>query len=210
MALWMRAAALLAAALLGGCASLQQPTVPVPEAPGVNIAWMQRIAQLSALQGFELTGRVAVKGGGLSGALRWQQQGEYFALRIAGPFGAGALSLQGTPALVSIKGRDIDLTTTEPEQVLAARTGWRLPLNALRWWVLGLPAPIDTAAAPTRMVLDAEGRASGFEQAGWTLRYSDYQPRGSTGTPSRIEAALPTADGEWMATVIVQSLSLTP
>ncbi len=197
--------ALLALVLLTGCASL--PDSPAPADPAaVNAAWLTRQQQLHAVQGFQLNGRVAVKGGGLSGALRWQQQGEHFNLRIAGPFGAGALSMEGTPQRVAIKGKDIDLVTDEPQQVLAQRTGWRLPLDSLRWWVLGLPDPQSLAD----VTLDAEGRALQLQQAGWTLRYDNYRHDTSPTLPGRIEAAQASADGEWMATVIVEAIALSP
>ena len=195
---------LLALSLLTGCASLQGPVTEAADPTAVNAAWSARQQQLSSLSGFELIGRVAVTGGGLSGALRWQQQGEVFRVRIAGPFGAGALSMEGTPAQVAIKGKDIDLVTDQPEQVLAARTGWRLPLGSLRWWVLGLPAP--DVALPASVTLDAQGRALALQQRGWTLRYSHYREDLLPAMPGRIEAS----QGEWSATVVLETLTLKP
>ena len=195
---------LLALGLLTGCASLTQPAIETADAAAINAMWAARQQQLSALSGFEAIGRVAVKGGGLSGALRWQQQGEVFHVRIAGPFGAGALSIEGTPTQVAIKGKDIDLVTDQPAQVLAARTGWRLPLDSLRWWVLGLPAP--DVALPASVTLDDQGRALALQQNGWTLRYSAYREDLSPAMPGRIEAS----QGEWSATVVLESLTLTP
>lgn len=195
----LRSIALLALGLLAGCvttpASLHNPVA-------TDTAWTLRQQQLAAVQGFETSGRIAVKGGGLSGALRWQQDGEHFKLRIAGPFGAGALSVQGTPGEVAIKGKDIDLVTTEPAQVLAERTGWRLPLDSLRWWVLGLPAPQPEAS----VTLDAEGQALQITQADWVLRYSDYRSDTAPALPRRIEAR----QGEWSATLVLENLTLSP
>lgn len=186
-------------ALLAGCINTpQRPADPA----AVDAAWAIHQQQISAAQGFEAIGRVAVKGGGLSGALRWDQDGEHFKLRIAGPFGAGALSMEGTPHAVAIKGKDIDLVTQEPERVLAERSGWRLPLNSLRWWVLGLPAP---APAPD-ISLDGDGHALQIRQGDWTLRYSDYRSETLPALPGRIEAT----QGEWSATVIIETLLLKP
>lgn len=186
-------------ALLAACISTpQRPADPV----AVNAAWAIHQQQISAAQGFEAIGRVAVKGGGLSGALRWDQDGEHFKLRIAGPFGAGALSMEGTPDAVAIKGKDIDLVTQEPERVLAERSGWRLPLDSLRWWVLGLPAP----APRPDISLDGDGQALQIRQGDWTLRYSDYRSETLPALPGRIEAT----QGDWSATVIIETLLLKP
>lgn len=192
------AAVAVALALLSGCALKPKVLEPAQR----DTVWAERQQRLRQVQGFEASGRVAVKGGGLSGALRWAQHGEQFALRIAGPFGAGALSVQGTPELVSIKGKDIDLTTDQPELELASRTGWRLPLDSLRWWVLGLPAPASEAS----VVLNDQGRAEQIRQNGWTLLYSDYRDGQSPVLPGRIEASL----GEWSATLLIQTLTLQP
>ena len=106
---------------------------------------------------------------------------------------------EGDEALVAIKGKDIDLVTSEPEQVLAARTGWQLPLQALRWWVLGVPAP----QASAEVQLDAVGRVLGFSQLGWQLAFDDYRD-GEPALPGRIEARR----DQTQATVIVESLRL--
>lgn len=201
----MRAAALLLAALLGstlaGCASWRQPAAI--DAIAANAGWVQRQQQLGAVSGFETTGRIAIKGGGLSGALRWQQWGEEFQLRIAGPFGAGATLIEGVPARVKIKNKDIDLETTEPQRVLLQSTGWLLPLDALRWWALGIPAPGDDLPSAQ---LDGLGRPTEMQQRGWLLRYSDYREETAAAIPGRIEAS----QGNWSATVVFEAFALSP
>lgn len=193
-----RVALAAAASLLSACVS---PGI-APSVEGraaAEAAWNQRIASIEAANGFVLLGRLAVKGGGLSGSLRWQQDGTRFNLRLTGPFGVGALTLDGDDRLVAIKSKNIDLVTAEPEAVLAARTGWRLPLNALHYWVLGIPAPQSAAD----VALDADGRALSLQQAGWSIRYSDYRD-GSPALPGRIEAQRE----DWTAIVAVESLTL--
>lgn len=201
----LRPVALLLLALLGatlqGCVSWRAPTAI--DANAANAGWLQRQQQLGAVSGFETNGRIAIKGGGLSGGLRWQQQGEQFRLRIAGPFGAGATLIEGVPARVKIKSKDMDLDTTEPQRVLQQSTGWLLPLDALRWWALGIPAPGDEAPSA---LLDALGRPTEMQQRGWRLRYSDYREETPLATPGRIEAS----QGDWSATVIFEQITLSP
>lgn len=201
----MRGVAWLLAALLGstlsGCASWRQPATI--DASAANDGWLQRQQQLGAVAGFETTGRIAIKGGGLSGGLRWQQQGEQFQLRIAGPFGAGATLIEGVPGRVKIRNKDIDLETTEPQRVLMERTGWLLPLDALRWWALGIPAPGDE---PASTLLDGGGRPTEMRQRDWLLRYSDYRGEAAAALPGRIEAS----QGPWSATVVFEELVLRP
>ena len=54
--------------------------------------------------------------------------------------------------------------------------------------------------------LDAAGRPEQFEQAGGQLRFTDYAGETAAALPSRIEAQ----QGEWLAIVLLQSLTLTP
>ncbi len=190
------------ASLLSACISTPELPSDAASVNAASVAWAARQQQLGAVTGFVASGRVAITGGGLSGALRWQQDGDYFALRIVGPFGAGALALAGTPQRLSIKGKDIDLITDEPERVLAERTGWRLPLAALHWWLLGLPAPAPAAS----VVLDGAGRALQIQQGDWTLRYSDYAAETLPALPGRIQAV----QGDWSATLIITELTLKP
>lgn len=198
LARWLAAASWLG---LAGCTTLQSPSEGVHD-PARTAAFEQRRAILGTTQGFQALGRVAVKGGGLSGALSWQQQGDWFSLRLAGPFGTGATLIEGTPGEVHLKNKDVDLVTTEPELTLAQQTGWQLPLAALRWWVLGLPAP----GRPSALSLDAQGRPEQLEQDGWALRYPRYAGDDFNALPSRIEASR----GDWMAVLTLQQLTVQP
>ena len=192
------AALLFAATLLAGCLPAPAPA-PVADPAAVAAAWQTRQAALAGRDRFSLLGRLAVKGGGLSGQLRWDQEGAGYRLRLAGPLGAGALKIEGDGRETRIQGRDIDLVTTEPEQVLATRTGWMLPLAALRWWVLGLPEPGE----PADLQLDGEGRLTGLVQRGWTLRFEGYDAQ-TPALPALIEARR----GEAQATLRVETLTL--
>lgn len=191
-------AVLLAATLLAGCLPAKRPDTSADPA-AVAAAWQARQAALADRDRFLLLGRLAVKGGGLSGSLRWQQQDATYRLRLAGPLGAGALKIEGDGRETHVQGRDLDLVTAEPEQVLAARTGWMLPLAALRWWVLGLPEPGE----PADLQLDGQGRLTGLVQRGWTLRFEAYDAQ-QPALPALIEARR----GEAQATLRVDSLAL--
>lgn len=153
--------------LLSGCASLR----PVP-AGNADALWQQHRAQLEQIDRFSLQARIASGSLGMKADLHWQQFAEGdFDLRVAGPFGAGALGIRGDARRVEVRSREGSSFTTEPEQWLKARLGWTLPIGELRYWALGLPAP----GAAARLTLDAEGRLAALEQDGWQLQYEEYQ-----------------------------------
>ena len=193
-------AALIAMLLLGGCAS--HPAKPEP-GPGASAPQLyeSRVRALQSWHAFVLIGRIAVKGAGLSGRLRWQQSPEGYQIRISGPFGAGALAIEGNGAQTHIRGKDIDLVTDAPESVLARQTGWQLPIAALPYWVLGLPASSPFGG----LALDATGQPIALTQAGWQLQFEDY----SATTPSLPQKIIARQEASEV-TVTVESLERLP
>lgn len=180
----IRIAALLALALSAACATLQ-PAPPPVDRDAVAGLWRAHRDALSAITQFELDGRAA-SGVGVKADLRWQQFDDgRFDARIAGPFGAGAVSINGTPHDVEIRTKDGSEHTDDPEAWLQQHAGWTFPVAGLRWWALGLSAP----DSPAQTTFDAQGRLATLTQDGWTLQYNEYQDVQGLDLPRRFEAA---------------------
>lgn len=177
------AAALLASLLLSGCD-------PFQPAPGVRDtaamqAWKARQAQLRNLDQWALSGRAAASGNfGLKGSLRWVQRGDRFTLDVRGPFGIGAARLDGTPQRVVVRSGKQEWITQEPEELLLQEFGWTLPVRALRYWVVGLPAPGPVAD----FQVDARGRITQLAQADWIVAYADYTAQPLIELPGQLRA----------------------
>jgi outer membrane lipoprotein LolB len=60
--------------------------------------------------------------------------------------------------------------------------GWRLPLDGLRYWVLGVAAP-GSAATPQR---DADQHLVRLTQQGWRIDYLGYKRVDGTDLPGKI------------------------
>jgi outer membrane lipoprotein LolB len=158
-----RALALLAMlATLAGCRSLPV-AVEAPDAAG-------RTA-ITALATWQASGRVAVRTGndGFSASFDWRELAGRGELGVRGPFGSGAVRIArsderivieqgGTPPLEVAA----PFTALEPE--LVARLGFPLPLDRLRYWVLGVPAP----GRPV------DGTGSEFRQDGWQVAVAEF------------------------------------
>ncbi len=178
----IRAAASLALVLLAACATLPQPAVDRSDVAG---RWQTHRDALSAITQFALDGRAA-SGVGLKADLRWKQFGDgRFETRIAGPFGAGAVAISGTPHDVEIRTKDGTERTRDPQAWLQQHAGWTFPVDGLRWWALGLPSP----DSPAQLSFDAQGRLASLTQDGWTLQYDEYQDVQGLDLPRRFEAA---------------------
>lgn len=172
-----RPAACAAALLAAGCATLP---------PAGDADWPLRREALQSLDGWTLTGRVAVAAGdeGFSGGLRWRQQGARAEIDLRGPLGATALEIR-------LDGEDLTVTDAngtiisgeDARRVTADYVGTPLPLPQLRYWLVGAPAP-GSAAQET---LGADARLALLEQSGWEIRYTRYGSAAGRVLPERME-----------------------
>ncbi|MGF6692929.1 MULTISPECIES: lipoprotein insertase outer membrane protein LolB [Pseudomonas] len=183
----MRLRNLLAAGallLLTGCAAL----IPHEtfEGQGNQASWNAHKAQVSTLDGWQISGKVGIrapKDSG-SGTLFWLQRQDYYDIRLSGPLGRGAARLTGRPGKIELEVANQGRYQAEtPEALLEEQLGWRLPVSHLLWWVRGLPAP-DTRS---RLTLDGASRLSHLEQDGWQVQYLSYVEQNGYALPERIK-----------------------
>jgi len=152
-------------AVLSGCTTTRPPAAPA----ATPSPWDQRLGVLQQAAEWQLDGRAAVAVGkqGWQASLNWSQSGASSEVHLAGPLGVGALELRKTPAGLSLNGGP------PGDAVLAQlqeRLGFDLPLEELRFWLLGVPDPGE----PFELTRNAEDRALALTQAGWTVDYDRY------------------------------------
>ena len=161
---------LAGASLLAACTTL---TGRAPTGAANESAWQARVAQLAALDHWELSGRVGVataKDGG-SGSLDWRQRGAELSFDFRGPLGAGAVHMQGDAHALHVQSsRGDDFVTTDPEQDFTSHLHMPMPVLSMRYWLLGIPDP----AAPYDKTVDAHGEPMTLEQRDWRVEYQEY------------------------------------
>jgi outer membrane lipoprotein LolB len=143
--------------------------------------WERRLLELQHATTWQLDGRAAVAVGtqGWQASLNWRQRGADAEVHLAGPLGVGALVLNKTPAGVSMNGAPpSDAVLSQ----LQDRLGFELPLEDLRYWLVGLPNP-DTASALQR---NDQDRVQQLTQDGWTVDYDRYMPVKGDLLPARL------------------------
>jgi outer membrane lipoprotein LolB len=163
------------AAALAGCVATRP--VPAPPASG----WEQRAAALQRLESWQLDGRAAVAVGtqGWQATLDWRQRRESTEVHLSGPLGIGAMVLKRTPDGISLNG------APPSDAVLAQlqeRLGFDLPLDRLRYWLLGVPDP----SAAFELKRNEQDRASQLTQDEWTIDYDRYMPVGADSLPAHL------------------------
>lgn len=172
-----RIAALAGAALLlllvQGCAT---PRIqPSAEPLAQNAIGIER---------FDLSGRVGIQHEqeGYSGGLKWQHRALSDELLILNPLGQGI-------ARINRDASGISLTTAQGETFRAADAesltqqvlGWRLPLDGLQYWVLGLPSP----KAPYEIEKNAQ-HITRLTQQGWQIEYLSFKTDRGMLLPAKI------------------------
>ena len=162
-------AALALAVLLAGCAPAP---VRAPADAAALAAQAAHETKLRAEAAWRLEGRLAVRAGGDggSGRLDWRQEGEQFRIRLSAPVTGRGWELEGGPGRARLEGLDGGpLAGSDPEALLAAATGWQIPLEALGWWVRGGRAPGEAELA-----FGPDGRLASLQQRGWTVEYREW------------------------------------
>ncbi|WP_203301312.1 lipoprotein insertase outer membrane protein LolB [Marinobacter sediminum] len=163
-------------ALLGACTTIDLTPLPEGMTDQPPADWAKRSQQLARFDHWQLMGKLAVRQPSDSGTAlinHWIQQGEAYDLALSSSFlGMGSTTLKGVPGFIelTLPGGDT-YRSGEPEALVAAATGWQLPLNHLVWWIRGLPAPGDDF----RLLFDDASQLAIIRQAGWEIRYDRWQ-----------------------------------
>ena len=169
--------------VLAGCRSAPPKTVT---GPGADAPWSEQRAGLENLEHYGLNGRVAVaaNGQGFSASLRYAQRAGSSELSLDGPLGIGGLRLE-------LEGEDLQIATSRGDQLdgvearaeLERRLGFALPLDELRWWLLGIPAPGEAQVTAAE-----SGEISDFTQRGWRVSIDSREPGLGFSLPKRLTA----------------------
>jgi outer membrane lipoprotein LolB len=155
----------LCSAMLAACVTARR--APAPAAA----VWDQRVVELQGLSSWQLDGRAAVAVGtqGWQATLNWRQRADSTEVHLSGPFGVGALVLKRTADGLSLNG-------APPSDAVVAqlqdRLGFELPLDHLRFWLLGVPDP----AAAFDLKRNDQDRALHLTQGDWSIDYDRYLP----------------------------------
>lgn len=170
------AASFIVLVALAGCR-----TTKVSLPPATVGGWDLRVATLQNTDSWQLNGRAAVAVGtqGWQASLDWREQGGSADVHLAGPLGIGAQQITQTGQGISINGVPASDATL---QQLKDRLGFDLPIDNLRYWLLGVPDPHQ----PFELSKNPNDRAQHLEQGGWAIDYDRYISAGGDVLPGRL------------------------
>jgi outer membrane lipoprotein LolB len=171
---------LLSLTLLSACAQL-----PKHELPAQDI-WESRRVELAGIRHWRLRARIGIVAEPESGSadLSWEQDGSAFALKATAALGRGLIAIEGDGESVSMQtAQGGTLRAASAEDLILQRTGWRIPVGGLRYWILGLPSGLYTDETYT---LDNAGRMESLQGGGWHVEYRSYGTYGDAQLPDKI------------------------
>lgn len=144
--------------------------------PPLSIEFKQHQTQLTAINHWQLSGKLGIKAPdeSVSASINWQQADKNYSIQLHGPMGQKSLGIEGNPREVTLKEKGKPAVSARNAETLVKRTtGWNLPLQQLDYWIRGLPAP---SVKIQSMQFNAQGLLQELHQKDWQIQYSSYKP----------------------------------
>lgn len=147
------------------------------------VAFVPRPAQAESAP-FAINGRISIKHNGSrdSAGLRWTHQTQTDEILLLTPLGQTAARIYRDESLATLDNGERHYQDKNVELLMMQVLGWRLQLDGLHHWVLGLTAGDDALVER-----DALGRLAVLRQAGWEVRYLAYADNKADSLPTRME-----------------------
>lgn len=167
--------------VLAACSTVPKP----PVSQTASDASQQRIQRLASVQQFSLEAKLAVQygGKGYTARLEWQHAGQEDHMRIFSPLGQQVALIHRTAESVTLTDQGgKQHQATDVASLTERLLGWRLPLNGLSQWVLGIPH----AASPFKASYLPNGNPATLTQDEWRIDYDDYQEVAFHGSPEQL------------------------
>lgn len=178
---------LLSSVLLTGCVNLK---LSPSNAQFASQSPKARYVQLGKIQTWDIAGAFSFKSQGKVNLANytWQQTApSTYVINIDSALHLYRVTVEGTPHQVKlIESQQRVMTAATPEALLKKRLQTQLPIQALQFWIRGIPAPGHYQAQ-----YDSFGHLDRLEQAGWQLNYDHYTSVKGIDLPQRISITGP-------------------
>ncbi|CAA9889573.1 Outer-membrane lipoprotein LolB [Candidatus Methylobacter favarea] len=152
----------------GGCLLfLMAACSTLPVAPEAGYSRTARL-HLYQLQQWSFEGRLALTGknDSWSANIIWEHSPDEEKIKLSGPLGQGTVVINLTGDFVTVNQGDGNVqSSTQPEEFINQQLGMFVPVQSMRYWVIGLPEP----SSSFKEIHD------GFKQAGWLNEYKQMQ-----------------------------------
>jgi outer membrane lipoprotein LolB len=168
-ALWRVVGCVLLLGSVSGCATFVQRVDSAK-----NDMWLtRRENHMADVQRWQLRGRIALRtrDEGTSANVNWRQDRQTFVVKMSGPFGRGAVMFEGDGKKALLRDGEGEIKAKTAGDLVKQRTGWHVPVENLRYWMLAMPVP---RVAQTHMEFNWRGDLTRLTQNGWEIVYLEY------------------------------------
>ncbi|MBS4050033.1 lipoprotein insertase outer membrane protein LolB [Methylomonas rivi] len=158
---------------LGGCSVA--PQKPADEYRLASMQYLQR------QKNWVLEGRLALvdEKDSVSVSISWRHNELQDDIELVGPLAQGRVRISVTPGQVTVDdGENLKVFYGAVDEVLSQQLGVDLPVDSLKFWVLGVNDP-------RQAYIEQPG---GFYQGNWLVRYKEMQTVNAGTLPKRITA----------------------
>jgi len=144
--------------------------------------------QLYQLENFQFNGKLGFRNSeeAVSAAVNnWQQTADHFKIELSSTFlGFGALTLSGSANWIDVHtGNDAPVRSYYPNETINELLGSPLPIQRIRYWLRGVPAPQSEASE----TLNEQGLLTQLVQDGWNIALDRYHDVNGLALPGRIK-----------------------
>jgi len=174
-------ALLFAVLIITGCSTNK----PIENTAELNpLSWGEHVDKIKQIKNWQNNARIAIKikDKTQTASMQWQQQQDQFKIEFSGPFGQQGLELTGNNKSATLNiAKEAPITGKNTSAILRKRLGWDLPVENVKYWILGLPSPLSQSKATLK-----NERLTALTQDGWNVLYPKYKKFGEHFLPSKI------------------------
>lgn len=117
-----------------------------------------------------------------SANLIWKNSSDDYTIELFGPFGKGKVRIIKRGKQITLRSQDTHRASNSARTLLREATGFDVPIQHLKYWIKGLPAPNKRV---TQREFDT-GSLVAFKQDGWQVRSSRYTAIAPYTLPTKI------------------------
>ncbi|KZY72458.1 hypothetical protein A3742_06375 [Oleiphilus sp. HI0071] len=144
--------------------------------------------KLYQIEDFQLSGKLGFRNTdeAFSVAINtWKQTADQYDIQLSSTFlGLGSVNILGTPTWIEInESGEEPIQSPYPNEALEQLLGMPLPVQRIRYWIKGVPAPQSSAIE----VKDERGLVSSITQDQWMIELDRYHDVNGLPLPSRIK-----------------------
>ena len=151
-----------------------------------QIAWLKHKSTLDHVQNWQFSGRFGAKTDTehWTGNIVWSQNADQYTINITGPLSTASVILEGDHDIALLHLSDeTSFSADNAQSLLQSHTGLKLPVNELRYWLLGLPSPDNKSL---NMELNKDGQLTKLLQNDWEVTVKRYTTADNLQLPDKI------------------------